>query len=88
VTILIHSDYPDLYVCIIHTYFTADGHRKPLGLASAPARRTRLAAASSLKLTGLAQNLGHLYASYRDSQSNCWVNLRVLGRCPGEFHLL
>ena len=28
----------------------------------------------NLKSTGLAQNLGQLYGSHRDFQSNCWVN--------------
>jgi hypothetical protein len=29
---------------------------------------------------------GHLEASYRDSQSKCWANLRILGQ-PCEFLL-
>jgi hypothetical protein len=34
----------------------------------------------------LTQNLGQLKALYRDSQSNFWVNLRILGQ-PCEFYL-
>jgi hypothetical protein len=41
----------------------------------------------NLKFTGLTHNLGQLYGSYRDFQSNCWVNLRILGQ-PCEFYLL
>jgi hypothetical protein len=41
----------------------------------------------NLKFTGLTQNLGQLYGSYRDFQSNCWVNLRILGQ-PCEFYLV
>jgi hypothetical protein len=43
-------------------------------------------AARNLKFTGLTQNLGQLQGSYRDFQSNCWVNLRILGQ-PCEFYL-
>ena len=39
-----------------------------------------------MKFTGLTHNLGQLYGSYRDFQSNCWVNLRILGQ-PCEFYL-
>ena len=45
---------------------------------------------NNLKLTGLTQNLtqnlGQLEGPYRDFQSNCWVNLRILGQ-PCEFYL-
>jgi hypothetical protein len=40
----------------------------------------------NLKFTGLTQNLGQLYGSYRGFQSNFWVNLRILGQ-PCEFYL-
>jgi hypothetical protein len=42
--------------------------------------------ACSLKSAGLAQNLGQLYGSDRDFQSNCWANLRILGQ-PCEFYI-
>ena len=32
----------------------------------------------NLRFTGLTQNLGQLYDSYRDFQSKCWVNLHFL----------
>jgi hypothetical protein len=38
----------------------------------------------NLKYTGLTQNLGQLYGAYREFQSNCWVNLQILGQ-PCEF---
>ena len=41
----------------------------------------------NLKSTGLTQNLGQLQGSYGDFQSNCWVNLRILGQ-PCDFYLL
>jgi hypothetical protein len=41
----------------------------------------------NLKFTGLTQNLGQLEGSYRDFQSNCWVNLRILSQ-PCEFYLI
>jgi hypothetical protein len=41
----------------------------------------------NLEFTGLSQNLGQLEGSYRDFQSNCWVNLQILGQ-PCEFYLL
>jgi hypothetical protein len=47
---------------------------------------TRTAHSRNLKFTGLTQNLGQLEGSYRDFQSNCWVNLRILGQ-PCEFYL-
>ena len=56
------------------------------GEAAGPKRRGGSARGSNLKFTGLTQNLGQLYGSYRDFQSNCWVNLRILGQ-PCEFHL-
>jgi hypothetical protein len=40
----------------------------------------------NLTSTGLAQNLDPLLGSYRDFQSNFWVNLRILGQ-PCEFYL-
>ena len=43
--------------------------------------------AVNLKSTGLTQNLGQLRGSYRDFQSNFWVNLRILGQ-PCEFYLI
>jgi hypothetical protein len=43
--------------------------------------------ALNLKFTGLTQNLGQLQGSFRDFQSNCWVNLRILGQ-PCELYLL
>jgi hypothetical protein len=42
--------------------------------------------AHNLKFTGLTQNLDQLSGFYRDSQSNCWVNSRILGQ-PCEFYL-
>ena len=41
----------------------------------------------NLKFTGMTQNLRELQGSYRDFQSNCWVNLRIQGE-PCEFYLL
>ena len=32
------------------------------------------------ELTGLTQNLGQLQGSYKNFQSNCWVNSRTLGQ--------
>ena len=52
---------------------------QPGGLHPAPR-------ALNLKFTGLTQNLGQLYGSYRDYQSNFWVNLRILGQ-PCEFYV-
>jgi hypothetical protein len=43
-------------------------------------------ATENLKSSGLTQNLGQLQVSFRDFQSNCWVNLRILGQ-PCEFYL-
>jgi hypothetical protein len=40
----------------------------------------------NLRFTGLTQNLGQIEGSYRDFQSNCWVNLRILGQ-PCGFYL-
>ena len=40
----------------------------------------------NLKFTRLTQNLGQLKGSYRDFQSNCWINLRILGQAC-EFYL-
>ena len=40
----------------------------------------------NLEFTALAQNLGQLYGSYMDFQSNFWVDLRILGQ-PCEFYL-
>jgi hypothetical protein len=37
-----------------------------------------------LKVTGLSHNPGQLQGSYRDFQSNCWANLRILGQ-PCDF---
>jgi hypothetical protein len=42
--------------------------------------------ARNLKFTGLNQNLDQFQGSYRDFQSNCWVNLRILGQ-PCEIYL-
>ncbi len=40
-----------------------------------------------MKLAGVTQqNLGQLYGPYRNFQSNCWVNLRILGQ-PCGFYL-
>jgi hypothetical protein len=42
---------------------------------------------SKVKFTGLTQTLGQLItASNRDSQSNCWVNLKIVGQ-PSEFQV-
>jgi hypothetical protein len=41
-------------------------------------RPVSVARSRDLEFTGATQNLGKLYGSYGDSQSNCWVNLRML----------
>jgi hypothetical protein len=38
---------------------------------------------ATLEFTGLAQGLGQLEGSYRDSQSNCWATLRILDQPCG-----
>jgi hypothetical protein len=43
------------------------------------------AANTRLKFTGLTQNLGQPYGSYRDFQPNCWVDLRILGQPCGLY---
>jgi hypothetical protein len=64
-----------------------------VGASSSPASLPRPRASSRSRPSsqawgprGLAQNLGHLYASCRGSQSSCWVGLRSLGR-PCAFYL-
>jgi hypothetical protein len=38
------------------------------------------------EFAGLAQNLHQVSASNRDSHSNCWANLRILGQLPCKFY--
>ena len=51
-----------------------------------PPENDATARGQNLKFTGLTQNLGQLRCSHMDFQSNCWVNLRILGQ-PCEFYL-
>jgi hypothetical protein len=46
----------------------------------------RVRGVENLTFTGLTQNLGQLWGSYRDFQLNYWVNLRISGQ-PCEFYL-
>jgi hypothetical protein len=61
----------------------AEGGLTPEGCA---ATTRALTAVQNLTYPGLSQNIGQLEGSYRDFQSNCWVNLLSLGH-PCEFYL-
>ena len=41
----------------------------------------------NLKFIGLTQNMDELLGTYRDFQSNCWVNLRIVGQPCGFYRV-